>query len=395
MSVAGRKREFHQRRGKGAQNMKTLRSIMTALVFGSTAMANNLWYPVSVYQTDLDVPSGGRLVVFVSDDNGTLYDDYTSGGQWIWQNQGLPPGARANCQNAVYDPVSHRIHVFVEGDNTQLYEKFWNDYTHQWEWVPWGHPSGPSGSPGVYCPSAVYQPTLGYDPIAVFAAGTDAHFYELASCPGCLGKQWSDIGAPAGGLLSAPSAVYQPTQDQIVVFGAGWGSGHLHVWNSQQWQWEDAGLPEGANYVVNPSTVYQTSLDRIVAFVTSVGNGHLYDLYGDGHQWVWDTDQGTPPGVTSVANPSAVYQTSRDRLVVFVTGSDGHLYDKYWDGHQWVWDTDQGTPPGVTSVANPSAVYQTLLDRLVVFVIGSDGHLYDKYWDSTAGQWVWDDRGQP
>ena len=41
---------------------------------------------------------------------------------------------------------------------------------------------------------------------------------------------------------------------------------------------------------------------------------------------------------------SAIYQSTLDRISVFVTATNGgHLYDEYWDGSKWVWE-DQGTP---------------------------------------------------
>jgi hypothetical protein len=95
-----------------------------------------------------------------------------------------------------------------------------------------------------------------------------------------------------------------------------------------------------------------------------------------------------------MSSPSALYQTSLDRLHVFVTGTNGHLYIKYWNGQQWQW-RDESTPPGVTWFANPSAVYQTSIDRVIAVVTGSDGHLYLNYWDGDRGSKdpVWEDRG--
>jgi hypothetical protein len=75
---------------------------------------------------------------------------------------------------------------------------------------------------------------------------------------------------------------------------------------------------------------------------------------------------------------------------VFTTESDGRLHDKFWNGSEWVWE-DQGTPPNVDGVVSPSAVYQTSIDRLVVFVVGTDGRLYDKFWNGS--EWVWEDQG--
>jgi hypothetical protein len=42
-------------------------------------------------------------------------------------------------------------------------------------------------------------------------------------------------------------------------------------------------------------------------------------------------------------SPSPIYQSSINRVQVFVVGQDGALYDKYYNGQQWVWE-DQDNP---------------------------------------------------
>jgi hypothetical protein len=42
-------------------------------------------------------------------------------------------------------------------------------------------------------------------------------------------------------------------------------------------------------------------------------------------------------------SPSAVYQSSIDRVQAFVTGQNGQLYVNFWNGSKWVWEI-QGTP---------------------------------------------------
>ena len=96
------------------------------------------------------------------------------------------------------------------------------------------------------------------------------------------------------------------------------------------------------------------------------------------------------PGVIKAQlAPSAVYQSSIDRLVVFVV-TNGHLFDKFWNGSAWQWE-DQGLPPGTFAATAPSAVYQSSIDRLVVFVAGSNGNLFDKFTNGPV--WQWEDQG--
>jgi hypothetical protein len=262
----------------------------------------------------------------------------------------------------------------------------------------------------------VYRSSL--DRLICFVVGADGHLYDKF----WDGSQWvwEDQGPiPGGGGSGALSAVYREFSrgkrggpstglkrlkpviiDQPICFVTG-GDGHLHdnflenLIHYEQWVWDDQGpLPSGAAggaSLWGLSAVYQSSLDRLICFVTG-SDGHLYDKFWDGSQWVWE-DQGPLPSGANPFGLSAVYQSSLDRLVCFVTGADGHLYDKFWDGSQWVWEDQGSIPGGLNFPVNPSAVYRSSSDQLVCFVVGADGHLYDKFWDGS--QWVWQDQGIP
>jgi hypothetical protein len=247
--------------------------------------------PSAVYQTALD-----RLVAFVFGNDGHLYDKYWNGQQWVWEDQGIPPGTSiywAGSPSAVYQTALDRLVVFVIGSDGHLYDKYWNGQ--QWVWEDQGTPPGTSIISGM-APSAVYQTAL--DRLVAFVVGNNGHLYDKY----WNGHQWvwEDQGTPPGtSIISgmAPSAVYQTALDRLVVFVIG-SDGHLYdkYWNGQQWVWEDQGTPPGTSVGLAPSAVYQTALDRLVVFV--IGSDlHLYDKYWNGQQWVWE-DQGIPPGST-------------------------------------------------------------------------------------------------
>jgi hypothetical protein len=186
------------------------------------------------------------------------------------------------------------------------------------------------------------------------------------------------VPVPAGATnVSSPSAVYQPTLDTIFVFVTG-DDGQLYekYWDGSgsQWVWQNLGVPPSANAVYSPSAVYQQSLDRIVVFVIG-DNGRLYQWNGLGQPW---SDWGTPPGVTAVETPSAVYRSSGNgQIVVFVTGVNrSGLYD--WNGSAW--EDLRGGPywPGY-----PSAVYKSTLDRIYVYYSYGPSIL-DNYWNGST-----------
>src|SRR5271166_191609 len=270
------------------------------------------------YRTSID-----RVHCFAIGNNGRLIN-FSNGQQWVWEDQGTPPGATALSSPSVgYQTRLDRLVCFVVGNNGHLYINLWYDQLIKWIWAD---QETPPGATAVSSPSVVYQTKL--DRLHCFVIGNNGHLY-------------------------------------------------INFWNEdgQQWIWEDQGTPPGATAVSSPSVVYQTKLNRLHCFVIG-NNGHLYINFWneDGQQWIWE-DQGTPPGVTAVSSPSAGYRTSIDRVHCFVIGNNGHLYINFSNGQQWVWE-DQGTPPGVTAVSSPSAGYRTSIDRVHCFVIGNNGHLY-------------------
>jgi hypothetical protein len=153
-----------------------------------------------VYQASID-----RLVVFVAGNDGSLYDKFWSGTQWVWEDQGTPPNVSwITSPSAVYQASVDRLVVFVAGNDGHLYDKFWDGT--QWVWEDQGTPPNVDGLQ-LYSPSAVYQAPI--NRVSVFVVGNDGHLY---------GKVWNgtdpvwvDQGVqPAQLARAAPPDVTQP-----------------------------------------------------------------------------------------------------------------------------------------------------------------------------------------
>jgi hypothetical protein len=321
--------------------------------------------PSAIYQYPLGLDGGpDRVTAFVSGEEGRLYDDYYDVDHWQWEeapNHGTPPSPSSTIPTkvqfapaTVYQPTIERVHCFAIGRGPtsanstelfdQLYVNFWNGQAWQWDLVGTPNSGGRLFGP----PSAIYQSNI--DRVACFVKGLDGHLYDA-------------------------------------------------FWNGSAWQWEDQGPPysQDANVFVNsaPSTVYQPSINRTTCFVIG-SDGHLHDAYWNQNwnQWYWE-DQGTPPRVSAALFPSAVYQPTINRITCFVVGSDGQLYDKYYDGNEWLWQS-LGSPMHQTNVSvlsSPSAVWQSSIDRVTCFVIGTDYQLYDVFWNGSI--WEWEAQGVP
>jgi hypothetical protein len=298
----------------------------------------------------------------------------------------------AKLISAIYQTTQDRVIAFVVWTDGHLHDVYWNGQAWIWE----DHKTPTVQASGTVVPvasvSAVYQTSQ--DRVIAFAIGTDGHLYDLY----WNGDKWvwEDQGTPSGTTLNtalSPSAVYQTSQNRIIVFVVG-NDGNLYdkYWNGQSWVWELQGGPPSLTPILvasSPSAIYQTSQNRIVAFVVG-DDGNLYDVYWNGQAWQWE-NQGNPSGTTlnAIFSPSTVYQTTQDRIVAFVVGIDNNLYDRFWNGQAWQWES-HGVPTANTPTwvqSSPSAVYRASLDQIIAFVAGNDGNLYFNFWDGQG--WVW------
>ena len=83
---------------------------------------------------------------------------------------------------------------------------------------------------------------------------------------------------------------------------------------------------------------------------------------------------------------SAVYQSTLDRIVVFVLGNDNHLYDKNGIGQDGYGELKEFLP--VSAASGTQRCLPTNISGSSSLVTGSDGHFGDKYWNGT--EWVWE-----
>jgi hypothetical protein len=88
---------------------------------------------------------GAAENVFVTGNNGRLYDDFWNGARWTWLTMGEPAGGvpLATAPAVVNYQVAERPtyeNVFVTGNNGRLYDDFWNGA--RWTWLTMGEPAG-------------------------------------------------------------------------------------------------------------------------------------------------------------------------------------------------------------------------------------------------------------
>ena len=247
--------------------------------------------------------------------------------------------------------------------------------------------------------SAIYDPVR--DRMIVFGGWNSVtNFNEVWSLSLAGTPEWTRL-APLGTPPSVRrwhSAIYDPVRDRMVVFGGFTGN----IYTNDVWALSLGGTPEWTELTpagplpherYRHSAIYDSARDRMVVF----GGWYSGDNYGD----IWslslgDNKQGTelePNGTPPTARYShtAIYDPVRDHMVVF-GGVDAGLLNDVWSlafaDTAWTHLEPAGTPPLYRYVH--SAIYDPVRDRMVVFG-GYDpaGFVADTWAMSLAGEPEW------
>jgi hypothetical protein len=221
--------------------------------------------------------------------------------------------------------------------------------------------------------AAVFDPVRGR--MLVFGGPVATDLWELSA-----GGTWTKLPVTGSLSISGLSAIYDPLRDRILVFG---GTAAQGPYNGGVWQ-----LPLEAPYVWSPiitsgpspaartghTAVYDPSNDRMIVFGGYNGS-YLNDAWSlslsGTPTWSLLTPQGSPPN--SREDHSAIFDTARGRMLVF--GGAGYtsqsaLYNDVWELRL------TGTPtwsPVATAGSVPSArsghcaIYDSANDRMILY----------------------------
>ncbi len=211
---------------------------------------------------------------------------------------------------------------------------------------------------------------------------------------------WVSLTCPIDPLAGA-AAVYDPSQDRMVVFGGASGpSLRNEVWalyfsGTPGWQLLDDG------WGGEPSPRYgQTAIIDPVANAVVVFGGYdgsyrndvwtlnLDPEYGD--SWTLLTPTGSAPAARY--QHTAVYDSARHRMLVFGGSNESGRRNDVWaltlsGTPAWSELTPTGSAPGTREQA--AAIYDAPRDRMLVFG-GNDAHARNDLWAlSLAGNPAW------
>ncbi len=231
---------------------------------------------------------------------------------------------------AAYDPLGFRMLVFGGSVNSQLTNELWT----------LGFPGAPSWSEITIgnAPSPRRGHSLTYDPVrnrmivfggVVGLRRVDAEVWAL-SLDGA--PSWATL-QPSGGPPNARqshSAIYDPANDRIVVFGGADSVGNAYrdvwsLWLSPSPRWEQMTAGAGPRERHSHSAVYDPTRRRMLLF--GGGIPALNDLWSlslsDNPAWEEILIQGQRPGIRR--EHSAIFHSDSDAMVVF-GGFDGNQY---------------------------------------------------------------------
>ena len=297
----------------------------------------------------------------------------------------------AGYHSMIYDPLRDQMVVFggVEIDYIG-----W-DVNDVWAlslggvptWTKWT-PSGALPNPRSMH-SAIYDPD--HDQMLVF--GGDHFDFRPLTWALTLGAnpEWNQFPFPARlPPLSSATGVYDPSRDQVLIFGGNQGG----VVVNDSWILSLAGEPTWTK--LSPSgnppskrhghtAIYDPGRDRMVVFGSSslLGNDTWALSLGEAPAWMEQSPSGVWPRPRW--GHTAIYDPVRDRMIVFGGYDNTDRLNDTWEltlGSNPTWRelSTSGTRPSARM--EHAAIYDPIRDRMVIF----GGEYRNDTWELTLGE---------
>lgn len=286
----------------------------------------------------------------------------------------LPAGPDGRYyHSAVYDPVRDRMIVFGgSGNGNDLWSLSLGSEP---EWTLIEAEGGPPN--GRHSHTAIYDP-IG-DRMIIFGGGIgggviygDCWELSLAGTP-----TWNELNptGPAPGPLADASAIYDPYQQAMILFGGFDGTSP----RNETWRLSLAGDPTWTDSLTvgdrpaprgGHSAIYDPAGRRMIVF-GGIATEPLNDT--------WSLDLSAEPSVWTQIDPgaltppityehTAIYEPARHRMIVF--GPDRYSSNETWslslgDTPAWTHLSPLGTWPPLLS--GHTAIYDPVRHRMVVY----------------------------
>jgi hypothetical protein len=288
----------------------------------------------------------------------------------------------------IYDPVRTRMLIFGRTVGTSGSELWELSLSGAPVWHPLS-PTGPGPSPRQGRHSAIYDPVR--DRMIVYG-GTDqwaADSTTVWSLPLSGPPVWSALavsGTPPG-RRQGHTAIYDPVRDRMLLFAGEKSVADLFgndVWalsfsGGPTWSLDTpAGTPPAAR--VGSSAIYDPVQDRMLVFggYTTASTNDVWSLsLSGGPVWAQLAPSGTPPPARYFH--TAILDPIRRRMVVFAGSGVSTVNDTWELSLDGLMAWNQMSPTGVAPVARYAhgAAYDPVGDRMLVFGGASQAVFYD------------------
>ncbi len=298
----------------------------------------------------------------------------------------------------------NRFDIIALGRDGNVHQMFWNNIN---GWQGWDMPGFPVTRPPAGAGSSPYIVWSQFDGsgvghrLDVWVEGFDLNLYQMTwcdaqglNCPG--GATWSNwsvvTGPPAA---STPAIAAKRTNVSASLrqdlFTRPWNSSVFYEqpWTSAGyygWKTTPGGPAIGSKS--EPSAVWWGASDNLLDLFVLGNDGHLYQNFLTGTNpssptWSGWSDRGTAPGgVLLTSSPYVTGSPTATHLDALALGSNGLIYQTYWTGAAWSWSQVGSGQPAAAS--GPTGAWRggSVLDA---FVLGTNGNIYQSSY--TGGTW--------
>jgi hypothetical protein len=357
-----------------------------ALDFGT-----NVWQPITPSGTPPDArsehaaiydPVGDRMILFGGQNGSGALGD-------VWQLEFSPtphwslldvlpsphPSARAGAA-VIHDPVRNRM-IVVGGTSGQ--SETWALNLVSLVWAQLAVAPARSGA------GAVYDPEM--DRLVMFGGQQGPHLrYDAWELALWTPSPWKVLHVGKPGPRHGHTAIYVPTRDEVVLFG---GNGSTSFGDASAYNDVIVYPLDDPNWLALATTgtapwpgsghsaIYDPGQNRMIVYGGGNGAGasDLRSLsLGITPTWTRLTATGALPGPRM--NHTAIHDPIRNRMILYGgNGTDTRVFALALDGPP-VWEQIVGQTAGIEPRVGHSAVYDPLRDRMIVFGGGDHPQLW-------------------
>jgi hypothetical protein len=299
--------------------------------------------------------------------------EYSSAQTWqeITPSGGETPGPRRNAA-AVYDPVNQRMILFAgkaaSGDQNDVWvfdlnTNLWSDITPA---------SGPAPAPR-FTPNAVYDPV---EQQMIIWSGQGVSFYNDVWAFDIVSESWSEFTPPdpKPNIRYGTAAVFDPLARDLVTFAGFTNQGRF----DDTWRFDVENVAW-----INVTPAQGNPLERCLHSASYDSLNHRMIMYGGqnagplGDIWAFDLTQNTWTELSPPNSPAGrffatnIYDIRNHRAIIFGgnRGAGGGISNEVWEFDLSANSWEQLSPAGnfPESREGAVAIYIRAEDRMVIF----------------------------